>query len=162
MQRVNPLPALLKLLLPCVALLLWLPVQAAAPASHGGFEGGWNAYDRGDFARAVQLWRPLAEGGHVNAQINLAVMYEHGYGVDQDLQRAAAWYLAAARQDSAIGQYNLGLFLAEHSGVIPAEQDALYWLGKAADQGFADAQLQVGLMYAQGKAGEARIAVLPL
>ena len=109
MQRVNPLPALLKLL-PCVALLLWLPAQAAA---RGGFEGGWSAYDRGDFARAVQLWRPLAEGGHVNAQINLAVMYEHGYGVDQDLQSAAAWYLAAARQDSAIGQYNLGLFLAE-------------------------------------------------
>ncbi len=161
MQAVDPLPALLKLLFACVALLLWLPVQAAAPASNGGFEGGWTAFDRGDFAQALQLWRPLAEGGHVNAQINLAVMYEHGYGMERDLQRAAAWYLAAARQDSAIGQYNLGLFLAEHSSVIPAEQDALYWLGKAADQGFADAQFQVGLMYAQGLAGEARIADAP-
>jgi S1-C subfamily serine protease len=158
---VGPLPTLLKLLLPCVALLLWLPAQAAEPAFRDSFDGGWSAYERGDFAQAAQLWRPLAEGGHVNAQINLAVMYEHGYGVDRDLQTAAAWYLAAARQDSAIGQYNLGLFLAEHSGAIPAEQDALYWLGKAADQGFADAQFQVGLMYAKGMAGEARIADAP-
>jgi S1-C subfamily serine protease len=149
-------------LLPCVvALLLLFPAHAASAASSNSFEGGWKAYEQGDFEQAVQLWRPLAEQGHVNAQINLAVMYEHGYGVGRDLQTAATWYLAAAREGSAIGQYNLGLFLVEYSGVTPTEHDALYWLGKAADQGFADAQFQVGLMYAQGVAGEARIADAP-
>lgn len=151
----------LKLLLLCTALLLLPAAQAVSPDSHNRFENGWSAYERGDHAQAVQHWEPLAEQGHVNAQINLAVMYEHGYGVDRDLQTAAAWYLAAARQDSAIGQYNLGLFLAEYSDTIPSEQDALYWLGKAADQGFADAQLQIGLMYARGKAGDIRVADAP-
>jgi S1-C subfamily serine protease len=149
-------------LLPCaVLLMLSLPARAASPASGDGFESGWSAYEQGNFEQAVQLWRPLAEQGHANAQINLAVLYEHGYGVGRDLETAAAWYLAAARQGSAIGQYNLGLFLVEYSSAVPTEHDALYWLGKAADQGFADAQFQVGLMCAQGQAGEARIDEAP-
>lgn len=149
---------LLKLLCAVVLLAAFAGTSAASPDS---FENGWSAYERGDFGQALQLWQPLALQGHVNAQINLAVLYEHGYGVERDLQTAAGWYLAAARQGSAIGQYNLGLFLVEHSGTVPSEQDALYWLARSADQGFADAQFQVGLMYAQGLAGEARIADAP-
>jgi S1-C subfamily serine protease len=152
---------LVKLLSGALLLVLAFPALAASAPAGDSFEGGWSAYEQGDFAQAVQLWRPLAEQGHVNAQINLAVMYEHGYGVDRNLQTAAAWYLDAARQGSAVGEYNLGLFLVDYSDVIPTEQDALYWLGKAADQGFADAQFQVGLLYAQGVAGEARIAEAP-
>lgn len=144
-------------LLPCAALLaLSCPLPAAPPISADSFAGGWSAYEQEDYQRAAQLWQPLAEQGYVNAQINLAVLYEHGYGVDRDLHTAAAWYLAAAGAGSAIGQYNLGLFLLEHDGAIPSEQNALYWLGKAADQGFADAQFQLGLKYSQGLAGEAR------
>jgi len=145
--------------LPCALLLaLWFAGEAASALAGDSFEGGWSAYEQGDFAQAAALWRPLAEQGHANAQINLGVLYEHGYGVDQDLHSAAAWYRAAAAQGSAIGQYNLGLFLAEHGSSVPGEQDPLYWLGKAADQGFADAQFQVGLMYARGLGGEARSA----
>jgi len=145
--------------LPCALLLaLWFAGEAASALAADNFEGGWSAYEQGDFAQAAALWRPLAEQGHANAQINLGVLYEHGYGVDQDLHSAAAWYRAAAAQGSAIGQYNLGLFLAEHGSSVPGEQDPLYWLGKAADQGFADAQFQVGLMYARGLGGEARSA----
>jgi S1-C subfamily serine protease len=148
---------LLKLLLPCAALLaLSCPLPAAPTLSADSFEAGWSAYAREDYQRAAQLWQPLAEQGHVNAQINLAVLYEHGYGVTRDLRVAADWYLAAAGAGSAIGQYNLGLFLLEHGSVIPTEQNALYWLGKAADQGFADAQFELGLKYSQGLAGEAR------
>lgn len=149
-------------LLPCAWLLvLSFPVQALSPIQADSFENGWSAYEQGDFAQAAELWRPLAEQGHSSAQINLALMYENGYGVDRDLQVAADWYLAAARQGSAIGQYNLGLFLVEHSGAVPTEQDALHWLSESAEQGFADAQFQVGLMYAQGAAGEAHIAEAP-
>jgi S1-C subfamily serine protease len=151
----------LKALLLCAVLLPCALAQAEVTGAHERFQSGWSAYESGDHPLAVQIWEPLAEQGHVNAQINLAVMYEHGYGVERNLRTAASWYLAAAQQDSAIGQYNLGLFLAEYSDTIPSEKDALYWLGKAADQGFADAQLQIGLMYARGKGGETRVADAP-
>jgi S1-C subfamily serine protease len=159
-QGSAPLRTLLKLLLPCAALLLCLPAAAGSTA-HGAFQKGWSAYEEGDYEQAARLWLPLAEEGYVNAQINLAAMYEQGNGVERDLERAAAWYRAAARQDSPIGQYNLGLFLAEHRDTETAEQEALSWLAKAANQGFVDAQLQIGLMYARGMGGEARLAEAP-
>jgi S1-C subfamily serine protease len=142
-----------------LALLVQCPVQAAEPA--GSFERGWEAYDLGDYERAAQLWAPLAEQGHVNAQINLAVMYDHGYGVEQDFDKAALWYRAAAGQDSAIAQYNYGMFLSERHSVDAADGEALDWLRKAAAQGNADAQYQLGIMYAQGRGGAARRADAP-
>ena len=36
------------------------------------------AYQRGDFAAALQLFQPLAEHGDASAQCNLGVMYEQG------------------------------------------------------------------------------------
>ncbi|MGD8851678.1 MAG: tetratricopeptide repeat-containing serine protease family protein [Gammaproteobacteria bacterium] len=160
MQRTPRIPTPLELLLSAV-LLLGLPAASGGPTAHDSFQDGWSAYEQGDYRRAVGLWLPLAEQGYVNAQINLAAMYEQGYGVDRDLQKAADWYRAAAGQDSAIGQYNLGLFLAEHGGAQSATREGLRWIAKAANQGFVDAQLQLGLMYARGLAGEARLAEAP-
>ena len=161
MRRAGRLRSLLKPL-PCVALLaLSLNVHALLAASAESFQRGWDAYDQGDYGQAVRLWLPLAEQGHVNAQINLGVMYDNGHGVPQDAARAARWYRAAARQDSVIAQYNLGMFLAERRIESTGEEDALYWLRRAAAQGYADAQFQLGLMYAEGIAGQARIEDAP-
>ena len=41
----------------------------------GPLEDGDTAYQRGDYATALQLWRPLAEQGNADAQLNLGVMY---------------------------------------------------------------------------------------
>jgi len=37
------------------------------------------AYDRGDYATALQEFRPLAEQGHADAQSQLQILYEMGY-----------------------------------------------------------------------------------
>ena len=161
MKQAGRLRSLLKTLL-CVTLVtLSLSVQTLPAARAESFARGWDAYDQGDYEQAVRLWLPLAEQGHVNAQINLGVMYDNGNGVPQDPARAARWYRAAARQDSVIAQYNLGMFLAERRIESSGEEDALYWLRRAAAQGYADAQFQLGLMYAGGVAGEARIEDAP-
>lgn len=122
------------------------------------FHLGWAAYEAGDYRRAMTHWRPLAEQGHVNAQINLAVMYDHGYGVEVDTVRAVRWYETAARQGSAIAQYNLGLFLIERSQTSSDGEGPLFWLLQAASQGYADAQYRLGLMYAQGVEAPRRAA----
>ena len=145
-----------------MALLTLLLLARPSPAtSVDAFQSGWAAYEHGDYSQAVDSWLPLARQGHASAQINLAVMYDHGTGVAEDIERALSWYQAAAHQGSAIAQYNLGLFLADRNILTTDDEDGLYWLFKAAAQKYADAQYQLGLMYAEGVAGQAKIADAP-
>lgn len=83
-------------------MLLVLFVCAATPVSAGPFEDGRAAYDRGDYATALRLWRPLAEQGNPGAQYNLGGMYASSRGVSQgvphDFVLAYKWFsLAASR-----------------------------------------------------------------
>ncbi|WP_435229433.1 hypothetical protein ACMAZE_12060 [Pseudopelagicola sp. nBUS_20] len=42
------------------------------------FDKGFKAYQAGDYATALQEWRPLAEQGNADAQFNLGNMYYSG------------------------------------------------------------------------------------
>ena len=59
------------------------------------------AYDAGDYATALRLWRPLAERENAfkeSAQIYLGIMYLGGDGVLQDYVKAHMWFnLASSR-----------------------------------------------------------------
>ena len=46
------------------------------------------AFERGDYARAYRIFARLADDGNINAQFNLAIMYERGLGVRSDMIRA--------------------------------------------------------------------------
>ncbi len=77
-----------------------LLVTAMLPA-WADFEAGHDAFYRGDYAAALKEWKPLAEGGHPEAQLNLASMYAQGIGVSQDYTEAVKWYRRAAEQGLA-------------------------------------------------------------
>ena len=48
-------------------------------------------------------FRPLAEHGHADAQVNLGIMYATGQGVPQDYIQAHMWFnLAASRSTGAL------------------------------------------------------------
>ena len=64
-------------------------------------EEGVAAYERGDYATALQEWRLLAEQGDAKAQFNLGFLYRIGQGVNQDYQKACHWYLLSAEQGYA-------------------------------------------------------------
>ena len=57
----------------CVAL--W-----PTPASAETIADGISAYRQGDYQRARDIWRPLAEAGDAVAQFNLGKLYEYGGG----------------------------------------------------------------------------------
>ena len=59
-----------------------------------------DAFDRGEFVTALNLFDALAEGGDAQAQYQLGMMYEQGLGTDQDIRIAARWYTQAAEQRS--------------------------------------------------------------
>jgi uncharacterized protein len=62
------------------------------------FNRGFVAFENGDYAGALRLWRPLADKGLARAQYNLGVMYRDGQGVQQDYKEAVSWYRKAAEQ----------------------------------------------------------------
>jgi hypothetical protein len=85
-------------------------------------------------------------------------MLAAGVGVERNLEGAAHYFLLAADQDYAPGQFHLGMAFASGAGVRRNEVTAAKWLTKAANQGYAEAQYQLGKMCASG-AGTLKDAV---
>ncbi len=112
------------------AASIWTCLASAALA--GAYEDGFEAYNRGDYATAVRLWKPLAEKGDAKVQNNLGVMYENGQGVMQDYAEAVKWYQKGADQGIAYAQYNLGLMYANGHGVPQDYVQSHKWLNLAA------------------------------
>jgi len=117
----------------------------------GALEDGQAAYNRGDYATALKLFRPLAEQGNADAQNNLGWAYEQGSGVKRDFKEAMKWYRLAAEQRSARAEYSLGVLYYNGSGVAKNLQDAMKWYRMAAAQGDPKAQYNLGFMYANGE-----------
>jgi hypothetical protein len=57
---------------------------------------GWDAFKNKDYATALREWKPLAEQGNADAQNNLGVIYNNGWGVLLDFVRAHMWFNIAA------------------------------------------------------------------
>ena len=98
-----------------VGVILALMLRGGAIA--GPLEDARTAYKRGDFATALQIWRPRATQGVAFAQVNVGIMYYSGQGVPQDYGEAAKWYRLAAEQGDAIAQGNLGFMYYSGQGV---------------------------------------------
>ena len=127
-----------------------LAVMLTGGAAAGPYEEGVAAYERGDYATALRLWRPLAEQGDALAQYNLGVAHVEGHGVPQDHAEAAKWFRFAAEQGFAKAQYNVGLMYVEGRGVPQDHAEALKWFRLAAEQGDAGAQYNLGVMCVRG------------
>src|SRR5512140_3043108 len=98
----------MKLTLKRAVAALLLMLNLAAPVAASPLDDAAAAADRGDYAAAVRLWRPLADQGDADAQYNLGVMNFTGQGTAQDLAEAAKWFRKAAEQGDLNAQYNLG------------------------------------------------------
>ena len=120
-------------------------------AMAGTVEDGRIAYQRGDYAAAMQILRPLAEQGNARAQLGLGLMYGQGQGVPQDYAQAVIWYSKAAYQGDADLQTALGGMYASGLGVPQDDGQSAAWFQMAANQGQTMAQGALGLRYVAGK-----------
>ncbi len=128
-------------------LVLVFPNSPAADSFDDGFQG----YKAGDYKKALELFKPLAEQGDAIAQYNLGLMYDNGRGVPQDYAEAMKWYRKAAEQGHPSSQNNLGLMYDNGRGVPQDYAEAMKWYRKAAEQGFAKSQYNLGFMYSKGQ-----------
>ena len=112
---------------------------AALPAQ-GTVKAGIDAWQRGDAAKAITIWRQLAEKGDSDAAFNLGQAYRLGRGVAADSGQAKKWFEVAAKAGHLDAQVSLGLLLFD-SG---SRREGLAWLSRAAERGEARALLVVG------------------
>ena len=103
-------------------------------------KAGVDAWQQGDYARAIAEWRPLAQAGDPDAQFNMGQAYKLGRGVQSDFPVALDWYRKAAAQGHLRAEDNLGLLMFQQGD----RADAMPYLQRAALRGEPRAQYIVG------------------
>jgi len=126
----------LRIAMACAFAALACPAQAQAPSVKSGVE----AWQRGDHAAAVAIWRNLAAKGDADAAFNLGQAYRLGRGVPADAAQAKRWFEVAAIKGHLDAQVSLGLLLFDSGD----RRVAMSWLSKAAEKGEPRALLVVG------------------
>jgi hypothetical protein len=134
------------------AIGLFQTLGLARGAADG--DAAYAAYQKGDYAAALRLARPLAAEGDARAQSTLGLLYYGGRGLPQDYGEALRWFRAAADHDDTTAQLHLGVMFSEGRGVPQDSAEAAKWFHRAADLGDGHAQYNLGLFYAKGEAGE--------
>ncbi len=106
-----------------------------------------------DYEKAARWFRKSAEQGDIDAQVNLAIMYQQGDGVKQSFKNAVEWFQKAADQGDPDGQNYLGVLYDNGNGVPQNTAKAIELYRLAAEQGHDFAQHNLGLKYCYGGKG---------
>jgi TPR repeat protein len=112
-----------------------------AATDEDDFRRGLSAFNTGDYATALQVWRELAEKDEPRSQAGIGFMYHRGMGVRADDREAAAWLLRAAEHGQAEGQLMLGILYYYGLGVAQSYVQAYAWCELAETNGNGDATL---------------------
>ena len=124
----------------CVATSVII-ANVRAATDDEDFRRGLSAFDTGDYATALESWRPLAERGEPRSQAGIGFMYHRGLGVTADDREAAVWLERAAEHGQAEGQLMLGILYYYGSGVSQSYVRAYAWCELAEINGNGDATL---------------------
>lgn len=134
-----------------VVAAITLALNFAVPCVAGPLEDGIAAYDKGDYATALSLLRPLADQGVASAQYSLGLMYANGQGVPNNLSEAANWWRLAGAGGNVLAQFNLCFMYANGQQGVPQDfSEAAKWCQLAAAQGDSRAADFLGRMYYDG------------
>jgi len=114
------------------------------------FDEGVTAYDAGEYARAFELWLPIAQSGNMAAQRNVAHMLRRGLGTEQNPERAIYFYRRAAEVGLVNAMINLGSMLLNGEGAERDDSEAAGWFYQASLAGDPRAQYVLGVLAARG------------
>lgn len=130
--------------------------MAAPPAARvASVRGGVELWQSGEWAAAVAMWRPFAEGGNADAMFNLGQAHQLGRGVPRDATAALRWYEQAAARGHRPALANQGILLFKAG----QKTQALALLKRAADGGEPRAQYVYGTAAWNGDGLERNLAI---
>jgi hypothetical protein len=99
----------------------------------------------------VSTVRRQAATGDEEAAFQLGMMYEVGYDVKQNCNKAAEWVTKAAEAGYPPAQYNLGLRYKDGDGVAASTAEAEKWLNKAAAGKYRPARVALAKLLPQDR-----------
>jgi len=106
--------------------------------------------NRGEFQAAIKQFQPLVAKGYAPAQYQMATVYQHGYGVAKNSQKALALFKLAAKQNYADAQFELAIIYSEGKLTQKNLTKAYQLTRTLSNKGLASAQYNLALMYANG------------
>lgn len=120
-------------------------------AALADLERGIEALNKGDFEVALSEFTYLVENDYGPAMFYLGDMYENGYGVLRDYDKAIELYQRAIKQDVTDAMFALASMYHFGEGVKKDHSKAAELYKQAAKNGLAAAQFNLGVMYANGE-----------
>lgn len=147
-MRLHP-RSLLAAAFAAVVLALGLTATAADDLPQPAYD----AFDRGDYATALAIVRPLAERGDARAQGALGYLHYFGLGVTQDPAEAYRWIRMGAEGGDLRSQLRLGILHDRGHGTPRNLWEAVRWYRIAAERGDAQAQYNVCVLLFNGDGG---------
>ena len=103
-------------------------------------EGTHRPFVAKNIGDAIKWYHLAAENNHVEAQVNLALIYYYGVdGTPRNYEEAVKWFERAADQGDPKAQYLLGDCLYIGRGTKKDKTSAIELYRKSAQQGFAEA-----------------------
>lgn len=105
--------------------------------------------DRQELATAIKFYVQAAELNYIPAQVKLGEMADFS----QFYETAVGWYLMAAMQGDAAGQFLLGKMYLVGNGIEKDESKAAFWFRRAAAKNYAPAAIIFADAYKTGAMG---------
>lgn len=93
--------------------------------------GEYVAFDRSNYATALNVWLGKANEGDATAQNYVGEIYQRGLGLEPQYGLAAQWFRKAADQGDPRAQINLGYLYERGLGVDKNSVEAINWYRKA-------------------------------
>ena len=126
------------------------PASSVAPVDPEKLmEQAVKALDREDLDVAVKLYVQAAQLNYTPAQVALGQFNDSA----QFYEAAVGWFLMAATQGDAAGQYDLGRMYVAGNGIEKDEAKASYWFKRSAAKNFLPAVKLLAGAYRSGTLG---------
>lgn len=107
------------------------------------------AYDHQDLEASIRLYTQAAKQNYIPAQVILGVFFDSA----QEFETAVGWYLMAAMQGDAEGQYHLAKMYQLGNGIEKDPAKASYWYRRSAAKNYIPALRALAISYADGSLG---------
>jgi len=132
------------------AMALTVAVMASAHADVAeDHDKAIKMWQIGNVVDAMAIFTTNAEKGYAPSQVWLANLMDQA----QQDEGAVKWFMKAAEQGDAAGEYGLGVMYGKGEGVAQDNAKALEYITRAAEKDHIDAVVALSTTYTQGGFG---------
>lgn len=108
------------------------------------------AFNDKEYDKAVNYFAEACDNGDTDGCINLAVLYDRGWGIQKDLKKAVIYYTKACDGGEAMGCTGLGVFYKEGRILQQDYTKSFELFSKGCDGGDYQGCVNMGTLYENG------------